>query len=288
VTRDYQGQLQTSQAQVAEAEAGLHLAQEEYNRYADLAGTGAISDLQVSEKEQALKVSEARLEQARANLNPSTGTIAAAQERIAQEQAKGEATLASINRERESLIQHQIQVQNQISRSQAELQQVEINLTKSVIRASVDGIILNLNLRNQGQVVRAGEAIAQIAPANIPYIVIASVTAQDIANVKVGQAVQLRVSAYPYPDYGTLKGKVVAIAPDATTPQNNGNAAQSTSAAGKAAFFSVTIQPEKPYLVKADRNYPIRSGMEARADIISKEETVLTFVLRKARLLTDL
>ena len=288
VTREYQGQIQITQAQVVEAEAALGLAQEEYNRYSELGGTGAISDLQVSEKEQSLKVAEAKLEQARATLNPSTGTIAAAQERIAQEQSRGEATIASLNRERESLVQRQIQVRNQIGQSQGELQQVEINLGKSVIRASVEGIILNLNLRNQGQVVRSGEAIAQIAPANIPYIVIASVTAQDIGNVKVGQIVHLRVSAYPYPDYGTLKGKVVAVAPDATVSQGDSGSVQTPNTAGKAAFFSVTIRPEKPYLVKAGRPYSIRSGMEARADIISREETVLTFILRKARLVTDL
>lgn len=288
VQREYLERVDTSQAQVAEAEAALRLAQEEYNRYAELAGTGAISDLQVSEKEQSLYVAQARLEQAKASLNPSTGTIATAQERIAQEQAKGEATLATLGRERESLVQRQIQVQNQISRNQGELQQVEINLSKNVIRASADGIILNLNLRNQGQVVRAGEAITQIAPANIPYVVIAYITAQDIGNVKVGQAVHLRISAYPYPDYGTLKGKVTAIAPDATVPQNGNGTPQAAAPSGKNAYFSVTIQPEKPYLEKGNHPYPIQAGMEARADIISKEETVLTFVLRKARLVTDL
>ena len=53
-------------------------------------------------------------------------------------------------------------------------------------------------------------------------------------------------------------------------------------------YYEVTINPEKPYLVKNERQYPIQSGMEATADIISREETVLSFILRKARLLTDL
>jgi HlyD family secretion protein len=37
-----------------------------------------------------------------------------------------------------------------------------------------------------------------------------------------------------------------------------------------------------------DRQCYIQSGMEAKADIISKEETALQFILRKARLITDL
>ncbi len=72
-----------------------------------------------------------------------------------------------------------------------------------------------------------------------------------------------------------------AITPDAITPQNRGTSAI-------ASYYEVTIQPERPFVVRRDRSYPITSGMEVTADIISREETVLTFILRKARLLTDL
>jgi HlyD family type I secretion membrane fusion protein len=284
VQRQYDDDRLTTQARIAETQASLEFAQGERDRYQQLADSGAISGSQISEKEQAFKVAAAKLEQVQIGLNPSAAAIASAQERIAQEQARGSATLAALGRERESLVQRQIQVQNQINKNQSDLQQAEISLNKSIIRASVDGIILNLNLRNPGQVVRSGEAIAQIAPANIPFVVNAYVPAQDIGKVEVGQAVQLRVSAYPYPDYGTLKGTVTTVAPDATSPKND----DAKQAVGTAAYYQVTIAPEHPYLVRSDRHYPIQAGMEARADIISREETTLTFVLRKARLITDL
>ncbi|MCU0552138.1 MAG: HlyD family efflux transporter periplasmic adaptor subunit [Leptolyngbya sp. Prado105] len=283
VQRQYLDERLTTQARLTEAQASLEFAQQERDRYQQLSDSGVISSSQISQKEQAFKIAEAKLEQARIALNPSNAAIAAAQERIAQEQSRGTATSAALNRERESLVQHQIQVQNQINKTHSDLQQLNIALSKSTIRASVDGIIINLNLRNPGQVVRSGEAIAQIAPANIPFVINAYVTAQDIGKVEVGQAVQLRVSAYPYPDYGTLKGTVTAIAPDATAPKT-----ESPSVSGTAAYYQVTVTPERPYLVRGDRRYPIQAGMEARADIISREETALTFVLRKARLITDL
>jgi HlyD family secretion protein len=119
----------------------------------------------------------------------------------------------------------------------------------------------------------------------------ALVAAQDIGKVQLCEQeklldckegkVQLRFSAYPYPDYGTLKGAVRAIAPDAITSQSSGGAAS-------APYYEVTIQPERPYLVRSDHQYPIKPGMEVTADIISREETILTFILRKARLLTHL
>ncbi|HBL13917.1 MAG TPA: HlyD family secretion protein, partial [Cyanobacteria bacterium UBA11162] len=57
---------------------------------------------------------------------------------------------------------------------------------------------------------------------------------------------------------------------------------------GTPSFYEVTIQPERLSLGDGTRQCLIQLGMEGRADIISREETVLQFLLRKARLITDL
>lgn len=288
--RDYKDRLITTKTEVQEAEAALELARAQMTQYQQLASTGAVAQLQIKEKEQAFIAAQARLERAKATLNPSAAPVAIATERIAQERARGSATLATLNKERESLLQQKIEIQNQLSRDLKELQQIQSDLKKSVVLAPEAGTILQLNLRNPGQVVRPGEPIAQIAPSNAPLVVKARVAPEDIGKVRTCIAqnvldcaegkVQLRFSAYPYPDYGTLKAAVRAIAADAITPQ-------SSPAGAAAAYYEVAIQPERPFLVKGDRSYPIQPGMEVTADIISKEETVLTFILRKARLLAN-
>lgn len=281
--RDYQEKQITTKAEVQEAQASVDLARAQMNQYQQLANTGAIAQLQIKEKEEAFKAAQARLQRAKATLNPSAAPVAIANERIAQERAKGESTLATLNKERKTLIQRQIEIQNQLNGDARELKQIGMELQKSVIRAPASGTILKLELRNASQVVRPAEPIAQIAPSNTPIVVKARVAAQDIGKVALGQKVQMRVSAYPYPDYGTLTGKVSAIAPDAIAPESN-----NANAPVVAPSYEVTIQPEKTNLIKGDRPYPIQPGMEIAAEIISREETVLTFMLRKARLLTDL
>lgn len=288
--RDYQDKQITSTAQVQEIEAGVELAKEELKRYQQLGNTGAIAVLQIKEKEQAFKAATARLENAKAGLNPSDANVAIAQERIAQELTKGKSTLAQLNKEKEEIIRRQVEIQNQISNSQQELRQVFTELQRTVIRTSEAGTILKLELRNAGQVVRPGDAIAQIAPNNVPLVIKARVDSSDITKVQVCKVVQItkctqgevqmRVSAYPYPDYGILKGAVRAITPDAITSQGNGGIPI-------APYYEVTIEAEKLYLKKGNTSYPIQAGMEVTAEIISKKETLLTFILRKARLLTD-
>jgi multidrug efflux pump subunit AcrA (membrane-fusion protein) len=54
------------------------------------------------------------------------------------------------------------------------------------------------------------------------------------------------------------------------------------------AFYEVTIEPESFALGKKKNRCFIQLGMEGRADIITREDTVLKFLLRKARLSADL
>ena len=145
--RDYKDRQIITQAEVQEANAALELAQEALKRYQQLGNTGAIAQLQIKEKEEAFKAAQARLQRAKAGLNPSAATVAIAQERIAQEQARGESTLATLNKEQQELIRRQVEINNQISRDTQELQQIETELKKSVVRAPVAGTILQPTFR---------------------------------------------------------------------------------------------------------------------------------------------
>ena len=67
----------------------------------------------------------------------------------------------------------------------------------------------------------------------------------------------LRVGACPYPDYGTLNGKVKAIAPDTTVSQRNDTPSNETNATPittPGAFYEVTIEPEKLALGRTQKN----------------------------------
>lgn len=314
-----QADLKSAEANVRATEAALKAAITKRDRYQTIVQSGSISqnqleeiELAVEQQEQALESQKAAVEsqkqeilqqqqvveaayarrqRALAALNPSNAVISIAKEKIATERATGGTNLARLKQERESLLQYKIEITNQINSAYKNLIQVNTELQKTIIKSTEVGTILKLELRNPGQVVNSGDAIAQIAPSQAPLEVKARVAAQDISKVKVCKAekvsdckkgkVLLRISAYPYPDYGTLSGAVRAITADGITPQSH-----SAGAAGTP-YFQVTIQPEKLSLEKEGISYPIQPGMEVTADIISQEETLLTFILKKVRLLTD-
>ena len=295
-------------ATVQEAEAALKLAILQRDRLQGIVTSGAVSRSLVEEKEQAVKSAQAKLEQAKSatknlqeekeqavklaqiNLqkakiavNPSNATVTVAMERIQQEKARGEGNLATLKKERELSLQQRLELQKQQIRTRQELQQLENELNKSVIRSPTTGTLMQLKLRNPGQVVQLSEALAQIAPVDAPLIIKANISAKDIDKVKTGQAVQMQVSACPYPDYGTLKGTVKTVAPDALAiTQNN-----SIISTPQIATYEVNIEPQSLFLGKGNHLCYLKSGMEGRADIISRQETVMQFILRKSKLITD-
>lgn len=312
-----QAELKSAQANLKSTEVALAVASGRWNRYKSV-GEGLSKNqleeaqlafeqqqqaveqqkamvegqIQAVERQQrAVEAAIARHNRTLAGLNPNQAIVVMAKEKIAQERATARSSLARLSQERQGLIQRQVEIQTQISNAQKEFKQAEAELEKTTVTSPESGTILKLELRNSGQVLRAGEPIAQIAPSNAPLVIKARVATDDVSKIKVCKTskvidcpegkVLLRVSAYPYPDYGTLKGAVRAITADTITPQNNGNTQT-------APYYEVTIEPEKLYLERANQQYFIQPGMEIAADIISKEETVLTFILRKARLLTDL
>ncbi|MDJ0592554.1 MAG: HlyD family efflux transporter periplasmic adaptor subunit [Pleurocapsa sp. MO_226.B13] len=314
-----QAQLKSAQANLRSVEAAFSAARTKRDRYKPIVELGALSQnqfeeaqLDVQRQEQAVeaqkatveaqqqtierlqqgvKAAVARLKHVQASLKPSYAEVEIARSRIAQEQASGQVTLATLNKEREALLQQRIEINKQLERDVRELQQVEIDLAKTTITATANGIISQLFLRNPGQTVRSGEEIAQIVPSNAALEVKAAVLPGDIGKVEKGQKAQMRVSACPYPDYGTLDGTVSQISEDTIKPQASDAANTLTTSSQKGntvnAFYEVTIQPDTLTLDRGKQQCVIQLGMDGRADIVTKEETLLQFLLRKAKLLAD-
>ena len=305
-------ELKVAEANLKSLQAGYQSAATRSQRYQSAATAGAISTNQLEEaqlaaaqqeqsiaaqqatiaKQQQIVVrvsetiaaSQARVQRTQAALNPSFSESATLVQKIAAERASGKAAIARLQQDRQKLLQQRVEIVNQIASNEREIAQIATELQPTPILAPISGKIQELNLRNNAQVVRPGDRIAQIVPENAPLQIKAAVPIAEIDNVKVGQTVQMRVSACPYSDYGVVSGQVSEVAADAKAiDRSTANAVQQTSTVTNG-IYEVTIKADAFKLTQDGKTCPIRSGMDGRADIISKEETVLQFILRKARL----
>lgn len=255
--------LQGARQAVDKAQAGYDLARSEYQRYSQLGSSGAASREQMEEKAAGLSVARSALAKARLD--------------VEQQQSRGATALAILEQQR--------------AVNRADKAQLGRELGRTVVRAPVSGVVFSVALRNPLQVVAAGQELARIAPARTQMVVKVLVPSEDIANVQPGQRAHLRLAGCPFPDFGTLGARVVSLAPDAqaggTAPDPSSASATAGGAAGGlgAGGYVVTLRPDQTQLRSTSRSCELRLGMDLRADITTRVETVLQFLLRKSRLL---
>ena len=178
-------------------------------------------------------------------------------------------------------------LQQKLEGDRQRLQQIENNLQESNIRAPIAGTIQKLYLHHQEQPIHTGELIAKISSNQSPLLVKASVASQDIAKVAKNQKVSLKVFACPHTYYGMLQGRTIDISPpisqtlkeEHTISQHKQNIDSANDT------YEVIIEPASLSLRKDKQKCLLQSGMKARADIITREETILALILRKARLI---
>lgn len=184
------------------------------------------------------------------------------------------------------------QLQNNIKQTQLQLLQIDTR-----IKALKHQIQLEMERKNQ--IITSAQTplnryqnLAQSGASNTPLVIKAAVSPGDISKLQKGQRAQMRVSACPYPDYGTLNGVVSHISEDtikvprynSVSTANNPNIPISGATNS---FYEVTIIPDKSLLGKGKNQCTIQAGMQGRTDIISRKETVMKFMLRKARLIVN-
>jgi HlyD family secretion protein len=107
----------------------------------------------------------------------------------------------------------------QLSQADASLAQAKVNLSYTVIRSPVDGIVLNRNV-DVGQTVSAGlqaPTLFVIARSLDSLELAASVSESDVGRVQSGQPVTFTVDAYPQ---ATFTGKVRQVRLQPTVQQN--------------------------------------------------------------------
>ena len=146
-------------------------------------------------------------------------------------------------------------------------------LNRTILTSPMHGIVNKLGVTTIGGVVRPGEEIAQIIPLDEELIVEARVRPEDIANIRPGQAATIKLSAYDYTIYGSLKGRVDVISADTVREESpvNGEARP---------HYRVTVRVDRTTLTDRQAGIEMRPGMQAQVELHTGERTVLQYLMK--------
>jgi len=143
---------------------------------------------------------------------------------------------------------------------------------RSDVNATVGGTINKLNVTTVGGVVKPGEALAEIVPADGLIEVEMKLSPADRADVWPGQRAIVKVSAYEFSVYGGLSARVLDISPDAHQDERG------------IPYFRVRLEADAAAL---GPDHPVLPGMLADVDVIGNRQSVLGTILRPLRRLKD-
>lgn len=136
------------------------------------------------------------------------------------------------------------------------------------VRSPVDGTIKQLYVNTVGGVIRPGMDLVEIVPAEDNLLVEARIRPSDIAFIHPEQEARVKITAYDYAVYGSLKAELVRISADTIVDENGES------------YFEIQVRTDQNYLGDEDNPLPIIPGMVAQVDILTGDRTVLQYLLK--------
>ena len=222
------------QAELASAQDTLNYQQREFDRQQKLLSGGVTS--------------QATYDQARNRLATARQQVASVQQQLA-------AVLASLGGDPDIATEDHPMVQQ----AQAQLDQAELNLSYTVIKAPADGIVTNVNKLPVGSYLNAATPAFSLVQTDHPWIE-ANYKETELTHMKVGDPATVTVDAYPGT---TFNARVASLSPgtgavfSVLPPQNaTGN--------------WVKVVQRLPVRIEVESlapNQPLRAGMSVTTDV---------------------
>jgi len=163
------------------------------------------------------------------------------------------------------------QAEGEIARAAEALARQLLRADRVELRAPYAGTVKDVATHGAGTVVAAGTPLVTVVPAGEELVAEVLVRHEDAGFVQPGQAARVKLVAYPFQKYGTLDGRVIHVAADATDPPER--------AAGAASGYRARIALASQALRGAEGTLELVSGMLVSAELRLGERRVVEYLL---------
>jgi epimerase transport system membrane fusion protein len=162
-------------------------------------------------------------------------------------------------------------VQAQVFDLQEKASALKDRLSRIVIRAPEDGMVLDMKVHTIGGVVSAGTPLLDIVPESSDLVVEAHVSTNDIDRITLGKLTDVRFSAFNSATTPVIQGEVTRISADRLTDEKTGEG-----------YYLVRVKITDEGLKRlGDRK--LQPGMPAEVLINAGDRTMLQYLLKPAR-----
>jgi HlyD family secretion protein len=251
---------------------------EKYNRLYETPGHGGISEKEMEEKEMEYLKAETAWQDLRIDLENLEVEFSKQMSQAGKEIGDAYIEILNLRFQHDAKTmqmeneEKQVSMQYRAARAAYEAASVvtfddldEDNFLK--IRAPVSGIITYISFKQRGEKVRAETPLFAIAPANAEKVLRIDIPDKDRGLLRIGQSVKLKFAAFPYQQYGFIKGILEYISPNTELTKDG------------EAFYKGRIGLAKDYFTIEDRKTELKYGMTAKAEIVVQERRLIQWIV---------
>ena len=216
---------------------------------------------------------ETRLLELQRNIQNNVGEQQSAESAILQAKAAISETDLQINQAEQSYKLKALEEITQIISEKEQVQQsipaLEDRVSRTVVRAPMDGIINRINYRTSQAYVKQGDVLVEMVPTGDSLVVQAKILPQDISGIRMSDKVLIRLSAYDSAKYGSVDGHVIRISADAMTTQGSEQ---------NGSFYLVDVAVDSSVTLQTGEVVTLLPGMTATVDVLSGKRSVLEYI----------
>jgi len=245
-------------ARLSQLNSNLALKQQELNMRRPLVEQGAMSKVELLRIQGEVTDLQGEINTISTAVPRARAAVSEAQQRIGESKAKMKA-----------------EAQQELGAAKAEIDSLtqvvtagEQKVAKTQLKSPVHGTVKQLKINTVGGVIKPGEDIMEIVPLDDTLTIEANIPPKDIAFIRPGQDVNVKITAYDASIYGGLTGKVEDISAD--TIQNEKGES----------FYHVAIRTNENVLMHHGKPLPIIPGMTANVQILTGKKSVLDYLLK--------
>lgn len=137
----------------------------------------------------------------------------------------------------------------------------------TILTAPEAGVIQQVQVNTLGGVVKPADPLMVLVPKGGELIVEAMIKNRDAGFVRKGQAVEVKLEAFPFTRYGVIEGVVDNISGDAVENEKTG------------LTFPVRVRLKHPWIMVGGQKSLLSPGMAATAEIKTGDRRIIEYLL---------
>ena len=160
------------------------------------------------------------------------------------------------------------ELEYEIKQLEANIKEIQFNEAATNLRSPVKGRVFNLSAISTGYAATLGETLLNIVPDGEVEAKI-YISNKDIGFVKPNMDAEIRLDAFPFTQYGSLKGKVLSIGDEVLPPDQMNTMPR----------FPAYVKLNKQKLTKDDETFDLRSGYSVTVNLVVRNKPIISLFI---------